>query len=129
MNIYPLSCPEGIDTYCYSNVLPVKCALQKVIFKVCDQITFGFNKCKILISALWNLEKSATKTGKIRKMGRKRANWEENGKLAGSLPLRKALLRPWNLLIMNSILRARKHTSDSLFTSVFHFTYLKYLVL
>ena len=35
-----------------------------------------------------NLEKSATKTGKIRKNGKKRENWEENGKLAGSLPLR-----------------------------------------
>ena len=33
-------------------------------------------------------EKSATKTGKIRKRGRKRGNWVENGKLAGSLPLR-----------------------------------------
>ena len=32
--------------------------------------------------------KSAAKTGKIRKMGRKRENWEENGKLAGSLPQR-----------------------------------------
>ena len=29
------------------------------------------------------------KQGKSGKMGRKRANWEENGKLAGSLPLRK----------------------------------------
>ena len=28
------------------------------------------------------------KQGKSGKMGRKRANWEENGKLAGSLPLR-----------------------------------------
>ena len=35
-----------------------------------------------------HFEISATKTGEIRKMGRKWEHWEENGKLARSLPLR-----------------------------------------
>ena len=35
-----------------------------------------------------SFEKSATKTWTIGEMGRKRENWEENGNLAGSLPLR-----------------------------------------
>ena len=40
-------------------------------------------------------EKSATKRGKIRKNGRKRENWEENGNLVPADG--KGWLRPWPL--------------------------------